>query len=85
MPASQTGESSDQSSSDDGHTPPESEEPLLGRAGDGNRTRAVSLGSWSSTIELRPHRPNYYIILLSLRIGCILVVDVFLTIPRMES
>ena len=27
-----------------------------GGAGDGNRTRATSLGSWSSTIELRPRR-----------------------------
>lgn len=24
-------------------------------AGDGNRTRTTSLGSWSSTIELHPH------------------------------
>lgn len=27
----------------------------LGGAGDGNRTRVSSLGSWRSTIELRPH------------------------------
>ena len=28
------------------------------RAGDGNRTRMTSLEGWSSTIELRPRRPE---------------------------